>query len=74
MQLAASERGDHKSSNLSALHLEGYVLWMGNEDRGLPRERLAQMDHQIVIPTLKTVDSLNVSVAAGILLYELSNS
>lgn len=74
VQLAASERGDHESTNLKELNLDGYVLWMGNEDRGLPRERLAQMNHQIVIPTLKTVDSLNVSVAAGILLYELSNS
>lgn len=71
VQIAASENGNMQSHELASLKLSSFVLWMGNEDRGLPRERLAQMDHQIAIPMENNVDSLNVSVAAGILLYEL---
>lgn len=47
------------------------VLWMGNERKGLsPAEQ--QLCHRLVkIPMVGDVDSLNVSVAAGILLYEV---
>lgn len=72
LQLAASEKGSVNSKEISELAKNGFALWMGNEDRGLSRERLAQMDHSIAIPMLNRLDSLNVSVAAGILLYELS--
>ena len=46
----------------------GIVL--GAEDRGVSRlmERVA--DHNVIIPQFGTTDSLNVSVAAGIMLYE----
>lgn len=72
IQLAASEKGDLQSMELDTLKLDGFALWMGNENRGLSRERLAQMDHKVAIPMLSKLDSLNVSVAAGILLYELT--
>lgn len=73
VQLAASEKGDISSTALADLNLDAFALWMGNENKGLSRERLAQMDHQVAIPMLNKVDSLNVSVAAGILLYELTS-
>ena len=72
VQLAASERGEDDLKNTQVETKDGWVLWMGNEDKGLSRERLAEMDKIMRIPMLSTVDSLNVSVAAGILLYDLS--
>ena len=47
------------------------VLVLGSEDKGISRELLALSDHQIKIPMTGTIGSLNVSVAAGILLYEM---
>lgn len=46
----------------------GFVL--GAEDRGVSTHVLKKADHLIKIPMGDQFDSLNVSVAAGILLYE----
>ena len=72
LQIAASETGDIDSSELVGHGEMGFVLWVGNEDHGLSRERLAAMDKVVSIRMAEGMDSLNVSVAAGILLYELS--
>jgi 23S rRNA (guanosine2251-2'-O)-methyltransferase len=47
------------------------VLILGSEDKGISRELIALSDQQIKIPMVGTIASLNVSVAAGILLYEI---
>jgi 23S rRNA (guanosine2251-2'-O)-methyltransferase len=47
------------------------VLILGSEDKGISRELISLSDHQIKIPMTGTIGSLNVSVAAGILLYEI---
>ena len=47
------------------------VLIMGSEDKGISRELTALADQTIKIPMKGTISSLNVSVAAGILLYEI---
>ena len=47
------------------------VLILGSEDKGVSRELNALSDLQIKIPMTGTIGSLNVSVAAGILLYEI---
>jgi 23S rRNA (guanosine2251-2'-O)-methyltransferase len=47
------------------------VLILGSEDKGISRELTALSDHQIMIPMKGTIGSLNVSVAAGILIYEI---
>ena len=47
------------------------VLILGSEDKGISRELIALSDYQIKIPMTGTIGSLNVSVAAGILLYEM---
>lgn len=73
-QIAASEKGEESSEVLRSFGGQGFVLWMGNEDRGLSRERLSNMDHIVRIPMMNEMDSLNVSVAAGILLYELNKN
>jgi 23S rRNA (guanosine2251-2'-O)-methyltransferase len=47
------------------------VLILGSEDKGISRELIALSDKQVKIPMSGTIESLNVSVAAGILLYEI---
>lgn len=46
-------------------------LVMGAEDKGIPQEHLALCDEWVRIPILGHIESLNVSVAAGILIYEI---
>ena len=48
------------------------VLIMGAEDKGISRELLELSDQRIKIPITGTIGSLNVSVATGILLYEIA--
>ncbi len=53
-------------------NLSGKVcLIMGNEGKGVSRLLLDRSDQQISIPRTGSGDSLNVSVAAGVLLYEV---
>jgi 23S rRNA (guanosine2251-2'-O)-methyltransferase len=47
------------------------VLVLGSEDKGISRELIALADLHIKIPMTGTIGSLNVSVAAGIMLYEI---
>ncbi|MDO6737232.1 RNA methyltransferase [Wenyingzhuangia sp. 2_MG-2023] len=46
------------------------ALVVGTEADGLSDEWLKQADKKIIIPMLGKIDSMNVSVAAGILVYE----
>lgn len=58
--------------DISKLTLKGpAVLIMGAEDKGISRELISLSDHQVRIPMTGNIGSLNVSVAAGILLYEI---
>ena len=47
------------------------ALILGSEDKGISRELISLSDHQVGIPMSGNIGSLNVSVAAGILLYEI---
>jgi 23S rRNA (guanosine2251-2'-O)-methyltransferase len=47
------------------------VLILGAEDKGISRELISLSDKEIKIPMTGSIGSLNVSVAAGILLYEI---
>lgn len=47
-------------------------LLLGNETAGLAAECLALCDHRVTIPMHPKVDSLNLGVAAGVFLYDLS--
>ena len=46
-------------------------LFLGNEALGLSRETLASADRIVEIPLLGYKNSLNVSVALGIALFEI---
>lgn len=66
--IAATEKGDYDYTE--ANYKEPTCLIMGAEDTGVPYEHLALCDEWVKIPILGTIQSLNVSVAAGILMYE----
>src|SRR5664280_1533996 len=64
--------GEKSGESTSDVTLTGpLVLILGSEDKGISREITALADHVIKIPMTGTIGSLNVSVAAGILLYEI---
>jgi len=47
------------------------AILLGSEGSGLPDDLLASADLQVAIPMTGTAESLNLAVAAGILLYEV---
>lgn len=67
--VAATEKGGHVFSQTD---LKGPLcLIMGDEGRGVSPATLAIVDEQLRIPIHGAIESLNVSVAAGIILYEV---
>jgi tRNA G18 (ribose-2'-O)-methylase SpoU len=60
------------SEELSTFHRRGdSVLLLGNEARGLPKEIQYRTNRRLEIGMDLSTDSLNVSVAAGIILHNL---
>lgn len=53
--------------------IENYALIMGNEGQGVSTELLAKTVQNIYIPIKGAAESLNVAIAAGILMYHLEN-
>jgi 23S rRNA (guanosine2251-2'-O)-methyltransferase len=51
-----------------------WVLCVGAEEGGLRAKTTSQVDEFVAIPMAKGVESLNLSVSAGILLWELSRT
>jgi len=47
------------------------TIVMGSEDKGISPEIIKIADELIKIPVMGKIESLNVSVAAGILLFEV---
>ena len=47
------------------------AIVMGSEDVGISNEVLRQCDELVAIPMLGNIGSLNVSVAAGVMMYEV---
>lgn len=66
--VAATEKGDYDYTK--ANYQDPVCIIMGAEDTGVPYEHLALCDEWIKIPMMGTISSLNVSVAAGVLIYE----
>ena len=66
--IAASEKAtkNYTETTLS----EPVAFIMGSEDEGVSADFLKLCDEIVSIPMLGTIDSLNVSVAAGVLIYE----
>lgn len=67
--VGATEKG---AVNYTELDYTGPVaIVMGNEERGISAEVLRECDSLAAIPILGHIGSLNVSVAAGVLMYEV---
>jgi len=47
------------------------ALILGGEGNGVSRLLIDKSDYVVSIPTLGNINSLNVSVAGGVLLYEM---
>ena len=46
------------------------ALWLGNEGAGLPQDLVSRIDEHVTVPVAPLVESLNVAVAGGLLLFE----
>lgn len=66
--IAATEKGVQNYTDVS--YKEPVAIVMGSEDIGISDEILRLCDDLVAIPVLGTIASLNVSVAAGVLMYE----
>lgn len=67
--VAASEKSEKNYTKTSAA--EPIAIVMGAEDFGVSPDHLRLCDEMLSIPMLGAIDSLNVSVAAGVLIYEV---
>ena len=47
------------------------AIVMGSEDEGVSTDNLRICDELVKIPQFGTIQSLNVSVAAGVMIYEV---
>lgn len=67
--VAATERTDESIYDLDFdIPL---AIVMGSEDRGINPSILKMVDHKAKLPLLGSIESLNVSVACGVILYEV---
>ena len=67
---AADTRGGESLESISPA--QPFALVMGSEGGGVSEELRAQADTRITIPGTGAIESLNVAVAAGIILYQFS--
>lgn len=69
--VACTEKAD-SSLEAEAVDLSGpLAVLMGSEEDGISPEYLRLADHKLRIPMAGQISSLNVSVASGIMLYEV---
>ena len=68
--LAATPRGGTPAANVNLAH--PCMIWLGSEGRGLGRTISDYADELISIPMHAPVESLNIAVAAALLVYEAS--
>ncbi|MBL4655497.1 MAG: 23S rRNA (guanosine(2251)-2'-O)-methyltransferase RlmB [Bacteroidia bacterium] len=66
--VACTEKGAEEMYNVDFVMPTAII--MGAEDVGISNEYIKLSDHKVKIPILGDIDSLNVSVSAGVILYE----
>ena len=66
--VCATEKGT--MSYTRSAYTEPVCIVMGAEDTGIPVEHLRLCDDWVSIPQFGNIESLNVSVATGVILYE----
>lgn len=67
--VAATEKAKDLYTNVD--FTDPVAIVMGSEDRGIDKRILAMADHRVKIPIHGKIESLNVSVASGLLVYEV---
>ena len=70
LRVICAEEGSGEAASKAVL-TGPVVLILGSEDKGISRELLSLADSRVKVPMTGKIGSLNVSVAAGILLYEI---
>jgi tRNA G18 (ribose-2'-O)-methylase SpoU len=68
-QLIAAAIDDEAEPLSEAIRPQRIVLVLGNEAEGLSDDWLATCERRVMIPMATAVDSLNVAVAAGVMLH-----
>ena len=69
-KIAATHLGTEAVSHTSVDYTQPMVIVFGNESEGISPEALDLADYVIKVPMLGMVQSLNLSVSVGIILYE----
>ena len=69
--IALEQHPNSKKLEASTKHLEPFVLIVGSEVDGVSKEALELADDIVEIPMMGEKESLNVSVATGVALYNL---
>lgn len=62
---------DRDAAPITGVDFDGAVAVIGNEGNGLTADAVAACTHRITIPMAGRAESLNASMAAGILMWEL---
>ncbi len=68
-QLIAAAIDDQAEPLCESARPQRIILALGNEAEGLSEAWLAECDRRVMIPMATAVDSLNVAVAAGVMLH-----
>ena len=69
MVIATSEKAEKNIYDLSLK--KSLAIIMGSEERGISSSVLKLSDEMVKLPIFGKIESLNVSVASGIFLYEV---
>jgi 23S rRNA (guanosine2251-2'-O)-methyltransferase len=67
--IAASEKAHDSVYDLDLTG--GLAIILGSEGKGVSKSVLSLVDHSAALPMLGKINSLNVSVACGVFLYEI---
>ena len=74
VRIAVAAGGEEENNNLLTDYKEPIAVVMGSEGKGVSRELKAMADSIISLPGTGKVESLNVSVASALIMYDLYNS
>ena len=67
------EKEEENLLDIDNIPKSNIAIFVGNERTGLSKELLSKLDGVYSIPMNKKVESLNVSVAAGIVMEKIYN-
>ena len=67
--ISATEKAEKNYTSID--YTTPVAIVMGSEDKGISPKNLKLSDEWVKIPILGTIESLNVSVATGVILYEV---